>query len=90
MIQVYIKHHGKYHLAILLILILGVIFAYYTRENKQLEMIVLMSLASIYMLFGIIHHYLTHDLSAKIVIEYIAMGSLGITIALFVLRGFML
>jgi hypothetical protein len=90
MIQKHLQHHGHYHLALFLILLLGVVFAYYAREDKQIEMIILISIASIYMLFGIIHHYLMHDLSAKIVIEYIAMGSLGIAVAFFVFRGKML
>ena len=90
MIKKYLSHHGKYHLALFCLLTLGVMLAYYTREQKQLEMMVLIAMASVYILFGIIHHYIMHDLSSKIVIEYIAMGSLGLAIALFILKGFML
>ncbi len=90
MIRTHINHHWKYHLALFLILTLGVIFAFYARDDKQLEMMILIGMASIYMLFGIIHHYFMHDLSSKIVIEYIAMGSLGIAIVFFVFRGLML
>jgi len=90
MIPKYIHHHGKYNIALFCILTLGVILAYYTRDHKQLEMMVLLGMTSIYILFGIMHHYLMHDLSSKIVIEYIAMGTLGLAIALFVLKGSMI
>lgn len=85
--QLYIKHHGKYYLTLLSLMTIGVIFAYYTREDKQLEMIVLITMAIVYILFGIIHHYLIHDFSSKIVIEYVAMGSLGLAIVLFIMKG---
>ncbi len=90
MIRTHLRHHGKYHLALFLVLVLGVIFAYYAREDKQFEIVVLIGITCVYMLFGIIHHYLMHNLSSKIVIEYVAMGSLGIAIACFVFRGIML
>lgn len=90
MILKYIRHHGKYHIALFCMLTLGVILAYYTRDHKQMEVMILVAMASVYILFGVVHHYLMHDLSSKIVIEYIAMGSLGLAVILFVLKGFML
>lgn len=86
----YIKDHGIYHLGLVLFLILWAIFAYYARDNKQLEMMILVSMAALYILWGILHHALMHTLTAKIVVEYIAMASLGLAIALFLIKGFML
>lgn len=83
-------HHAGYYLILFLVMTLASIFAYYSRENKQLEMMILVLMASVYILFGVIHHYIIHDLSAKIVIEYIGIGSLGLAISLFVIKGFML
>lgn len=90
MIKKHLKHHGSYHLSLLLVLTLGVVLAYYSRGNKQLEMMVLVGIASAYVLWGVIHHYVMHDLTYKIVIEYIAMASLGLVLALFLIKGFML
>lgn len=90
MIHKHLKHHGTYHLSLALLLLLGVIMAYYSKENRQLQMVVIIGMAFVYVGWGVVHHYILHDLSPKIVIEYIAMASLGITIALFLIKGFTL
>lgn len=84
------QQHSHYHLSLALVLILGAVFAYYNKDDKQLLMIILVIISSIYVMWGILHHHLVHDLSPKIVIEYIAMASLGLAVALFLLKGFML
>jgi hypothetical protein len=90
MIKAHLKHHGTYHIGLILFLLLGIIVTYYAKENKQWEMMILVAMASLYILWGTIHHYLMHDLSSKIVIEYIAMASLGLSIAIFLIKGFAL
>lgn len=90
MIRKHIKHHGKHHLGLVLFLLLSITLAYYSRSNKQLEMIIIVLMVSLYVLWGVVHHAFMHRLTTKIVIEYIAMASLGLTIALFLIKGFML
>jgi hypothetical protein len=89
-VKKHLKHHGTYHSGLFLFLFLGIVLAYYAKENKQLEMILMIGMASGYIIWGVIHHYLIHDLTSKIVIEYIALASLGLTIALFLVKGFAL
>lgn len=90
MIRQHIQEHGRYHLGLLLFFILSIILAYFFRDDKKIEMMILVIMAGIYVLWGILHHLNTHSISTKIVIEYIAMASLGLSIALFLLKGFML
>jgi hypothetical protein len=90
MIKKHIKTHGHYHISLLLILILGSILAYYSRDNKQFEMMILVGLSFLYVLWGVFHHYTIHDLTPKIVVEYTIMASLGLVVALFLIKGFML
>jgi len=40
-----------------------------------------------YVVIGIIHHLLAHDISSKIVLEYVLMATLGISIVFFLLKG---
>lgn len=84
------QQHGHYHLSLALVLILGAIIAYYNREDKQVLMLILVIISFLYVLWGIVHHHLVHDLSPKIVVEYIAMASLGLAVAVFLVKGFML
>ncbi len=54
---------------------------------RQLQMILVVAIAIFYVVWGILHHIIHHDISTKIVIEYILIGSLGMTIILFLLKG---
>lgn len=40
-----------------------------------------------YVGWGILHHFVHHDLNAKIVVEYVLIGSLGMTVVLFIIKG---
>ncbi len=50
-------------------------------------MIIVVGMSTAYLVFGIVHHLLNHDLVAKIVIEYVLIAMLGIAAALFIFRG---
>lgn len=56
-------------------------------SNRQVQMIVVVLTAFIYIIWGLIHHYLNHDLKTRIVIEYIVVGGLGISVIFFLLKG---
>lgn len=75
-----------YYFSLALILILGFFLSLETSDNQQIQFIVIAMTASFYVGWGILHHYLYHDLTAKIVIEYVLIGSLGMTVILFLLR----
>ena len=40
-----------------------------------------------YMILGILHHFVNHELTAKIMVEYILIGALGISIVFFIIVG---
>lgn len=77
-----------YHITLILILILGIIGAYYSQGNKQLQAMIIALTIVIYITLALVHHYHKHSLSAKIVLEYISIGSLGLMLVVFFLKGF--
>ena len=79
------KHLGYYFslVAILFFGFLTVIFL----QDKSSQLLVLILTALFYILWGIIHHHLHHDLTAKIVVEYVLMGALGISAVFLLLKG---
>ena len=81
------KKHINYYLSIILILGLGFFLVINTSYNKELQMAMVIITALFYVGWGILHHFINHDITAKIVLEYILMGSLGVTVVLFLLKG---
>lgn len=80
------KHTGYYFLLII-ILALGTFLSLQTSGDRQLQMLIMVMTVFFYVLWGILHHLLEHDLSIKIVIEYVLIGSLAMSIVLFLVRG---
>ncbi len=79
------KNHLEYYASLAVILLAGFILAIqFTRRTDQVFTVVI--LAFFYVLWGILHHILHHNINTKIVIEYIIIGSLGMTIILFLLQ----
>lgn len=82
-----IKEHASYYLSLLLILAVGMLLASHTAYDTRLQFAVVALTTFCYLAWGILHHLLRHDLSAKVVVEYVLMGSLGMAVALFLLRA---
>lgn len=40
-----------------------------------------------YIILGLVHHKLNHELTSKIVVEYVLIGALGISILFFMMGG---
>ena len=76
--------HSPYYLSLVIILTLGLLLAV-TSSNKTFQIGVVIVTTFFYVLWGIMHHLLNHDLHAKIVIEYILIGVFGLTIIFFLL-----
>ena len=76
--------HSPYYLSLIAILTLGFLLAV-TSSNKTFQIGVTIATTFFYVLWGIMHHLLNHDLHAKIVIEYILIGVFGLTIIFFLL-----
>lgn len=85
-VQEHVKKHRGYYVAMLLMQILGLYLTYLTAFDFRLQMVVVILITVIYIGWALLHHYVEHDLSSKIVIEYLLMGALGISIVFFLLR----
>jgi len=76
-----------YYFFLVIILSAGLSLIYFLSPNKILQMSAAIVLCLIYGLYGILHHYLQHNLVRKIMVEYILIATLGIAISLFIFRG---
>lgn len=85
-----IKKHLGYYFSILLIFTLGLIIAQVVGPNLLLQIIVVAITIVFYVLWGILHHKVNHELTAKIVIEYVLIGGLGLSILFFIVEGALL
>jgi len=81
------KKHHWYYIFVLIIFLAGIFAIFSLNYSKTLQIAIFVLLAMFYVMLGIIHHSLHHTITAKIVIEYIAIATLGISIVVFVLQG---
>ncbi|MBI2614016.1 MAG: hypothetical protein HYW62_04570 [Candidatus Levybacteria bacterium] len=76
--------HSLYYVFLVVILSLGFLLTQ-NNSNKTFQIGVVVVTTFFYVLWGIMHHLINHDLSIKIVIEYILIGSFGLAIIFFLL-----
>jgi hypothetical protein len=81
------QKHFLYYFFLLFLLASGIFLAVQAKYDRGLQITVLLSMALAYILWGVLHHLLHHDLTAKIVIEYVLVGLLGALTVLLMLRG---
>lgn len=84
MTQQFHKHIG-YYIGLGVVLLLGLPLLALTGFDKAFQMSVMVLLAFFYVLWGLLHHHMHHDLHTKIVLEYIVMAALGVSIVFFVI-----
>lgn len=79
-----ISEHTIYYVSLVAILSLSFLLAY-SSSDRGFQIGVTVATTFFYVLWGILHHLINHDLHAKIVIEYILIGAFGLTIIFFLL-----
>ena len=79
--------HFGYYLFLLFILGVGLLGVYLNSYNRQLQMAIIVLTTLFYICWGILHHLLNHDLSHKIVVEYVLIGSLGLALVFFLMKA---
>jgi hypothetical protein len=79
-----ISEHTIYYIILITILSLGFALAY-SSSNRSFQIGVTVATTFFYVLWGLLHHLINHDLHAKIVIEYILIGAFGLTAIFFLL-----
>lgn len=80
------KKHTYYYLSLGAILLGLLVLIFLTPGDSKLHMSVVVLMAFFYVLWAIVHHLIHHDMHAKIVVEYVLIGMLGITFVYFVLK----
>jgi len=81
-----LKKHFWYYLSLLSIF--GVSFTtLYFSQDRFFQLTVLTITVFFYIIWGVLHHHLHHDLSAKIVVEYVLMGALGEALIFLIFKG---
>lgn len=80
------KHFG-YYLSLLAILLLGLVLILLTSPNLKTQSLVIGLTVFFYVLWGTLHHFINHELSLRIVIEYALIGFLGLSILFFMIMG---
>lgn len=77
------KKQELWHSMILLCILAGGFAAFYlTSGNRRAQLTVGLAMTVAYVLWGIMHHTLTHDLHHKVVIEYILIGAIAMVLLL--------
>jgi hypothetical protein len=81
------KHHHWYYFFLFLIFACGIVAISLVSYSKSLQMALFVLLAIFYVVLGIFHHKNNHTITAKIVIEYIAIAAVAISLLVFVFQG---
>ncbi len=82
-----INEHILYYISLTAIFALGAFLIYSVSSNKQLQMLIFVLMAFFYVVWGVLHHFINHEITSKIVVEYILIATLGVAIMFFLLKG---
>ena len=82
-----LKTHLGYYISLLAILLLGLSLILATSPNLKLQSFVILTTVFFYVLWGVLHHLINHELSVRIVIEYVLIGALGVSVIFFMTMG---
>lgn len=75
--------HLSHYLILIIILSVGLLFFFLSMGNRHQQMFIALIFSGVYLVWGIVHHYLEGNLHPKIVVEYLLIALL----AVFLLRG---
>ena len=81
------KKHLAYYLSLITILSLGLILVLLTAPNILLQGLIVLLTVAFYVFWGMLHHLLNHELTLRIMVEYVLIGALGVAILFFMLSG---
>lgn len=81
-----LKHLG-YYFSLIAIFAVGLFLTLISYPNRSLEIFVIIATIIFYVVWGILHHLYTHELTAKIMVEYILIGILGLSVIFFIFMG---
>lgn len=79
--------HRSYFLFELIILLVGFIVMGFFSFSVTVQFMILIFILVFYMSFGLIHHYINHDLHARIVLEYVLISAIVLGAFMFLNSG---
>lgn len=82
MMKKHLLKHLNYYLALLVMQIIGLFVILSLTGNRELQVAVIIISTIGYVVWAILHQYLEHSLTTKIVVEYVLFGLFGIVAAL--------
>ncbi|HZE87554.1 MAG TPA: hypothetical protein VE090_05120 [Methylomirabilota bacterium] len=80
------KKHLWYYTSFILGELIGLVLLFFFAYDKTLQLLVLFFMTGFYVFWALLHHYFHHDITAKIVIEYVLIGILGMVVVFFFLQ----
>jgi len=81
------KKHITYYLSLLGILTSGLILVFLAAPNIRLQITLVFLTIIFYVVWGLLHQFINHELTARIMIEYTFIGLLGASIMFFMIMG---
>lgn len=76
--------HILYYISLVIVLAAGFGLAFIFPQQRNIQLGLIILTAFLYVIWGVIHHILHHSFSIKIMLEYIAIATLGISLILFI------
>jgi hypothetical protein len=78
--------HLWYYITLLSVEFTGIGLLLFLSHDKYMQFITICFMSSFYIGWSIIHHYHHHNVSIKIVIEYVLIGLLGVVISFLIFQ----
>lgn len=81
------RAHILHHTIVVGILVLGIGLSLLFSGDRNLQLAAIVATGVVYAAYGIVHHRLEHDLTVKIVLEYVLVALLVVVLFIFVKGG---
>jgi len=85
-IKALIQKHFWYYLSLVFLQLIGLGLLFFTGSNIGIQITAIIVMSVFYMFWASFHHYFHHNLTPKIVVEYVLMGLLGIVVSIFLIQ----
>lgn len=82
-----VKKHKIYYASLWIVIGLGILAFINASYNRTLQGAIVVAMTVFYVSLAIAHHVIHHNGSAKIVVEYLLVGSLVIAVFLFLFQS---
>ncbi len=83
----HLKSHVGHYISLTLIFSVSLFLILMLSPYKDMQLVIVLLTAFFYVVWGLLHHKLNHELNRKIVIEYVLIGLLGVGIVYFLMTG---